>query len=710
MRQEVNAMLPIPILDDERFQEIAEQARSMIPRLAPDWTDFNHHDPGITFLELFAFLKESQQYHLDQIGPRNRQKYLKLLGVARQHRLPARTNVIVSGEGGILPAGVRLLAGEIPFETLRPVRLSRSKLSGGFTWDGQRRNDFSAGPDAASGKVRLEVFGREPRPGAVWYLRFRGEWVPEESMHLYLWLSQDWPVRRNPGEEGVVPLAQLSWEALGPEGWSPVEVLHDETRGLLYSGEVALQAKEKLCPAEQSGEEERALLGDGFWIRVRLVSGAYDVPPVVVGISDEMLPAVQRETMAACVRLPIAEGKVTEGSLLSAEGEYELYRLGEDGFWYRMENTARESGLEYTSFFLNGREEGETLLLTWRKSFERDRHLAVGDGFPHQSYQLAQKGQIYESFQLLAAEPDRPGAWSLWERVEDFDASSPEDRHYLLDEETGVVQFGDCIHGLAPEGEILIASQAVTLGPDGDVKAGRVQSIHPEDLALCGLGEEDLLIWNPDDAAGGQERESMEEGFQRCRRLLRRTDRAVTYDDYERLVRQTPGLMISNCKAVPVTRLPRQDGSLDENCVTVVVEPYSLHQERTLSPAYRENILRYLEGRRMLGTKVSLLSPEYVGITIYAEILSQPHYVDARARIQAAVDAFFCQGWEFGTPVRYSVLYGIIDTLDCVQGIESLTIDAQGKGITRGTNGDVILPYNGLAVLKSASYLVRPAE
>ena len=67
-------MLPIPVLDDEGFQEIWEQARSMIPRLAPEWTDFNQHDPGITFLELFAFLKESQQYHLDQIGPRNLQK------------------------------------------------------------------------------------------------------------------------------------------------------------------------------------------------------------------------------------------------------------------------------------------------------------------------------------------------------------------------------------------------------------------------------------------------------------------------------------------------------------------------------------------------------------------------------------------------------------------------------------------------------------
>ena len=698
-------MLPIPILDDERFEEIAEQARSMIPRLAPDWTDFNYHDPGITFLELFAFLKESQQYHLDQIGPRNRQKYLKLLGMDRQRRSPARTGAIISGAGGTLPAGVRLLAGEIPFETLRAAELSRGKLTGGFTWDGQRREPFSAGRDAASGKVRLEVFGREPQPGAAWYLRFSGPWAARDAVYLYLWVNQDWPVRRNPPEEGLVPLAALAWEVLGPEGWSPMEVLADETEGLLFSGGVALRGAAP-CPGEQAPGE----LGDGYWLRVRLVSGSYDVPPVIVGVSDEMVPTVQRETAAACIRRTVSGGLLTEGNLLASAGEYALCRQGADGFWHFVERASRETGPEGASFSLPGMDGEEVLLLTWRKAFQRERHLAVGDGFPGQSYQLAQKGQIYESFQLLVSEPDRPGAWSLWERVEDFDASTPEDRHYILDEESGMVFFGDCVHGLAPEGEILIASQAVTLGPGGNVKAGRLRDIHLEDAVQCGLDDGGLYIWNPDDAMGGQERESLEEGFRRCRRLLRRTDRAVTYDDYERLVRQTPGLMISNCKAVPVTCLPRQDGSLEENCVTVVVEPYSLHQERALSPAYRENILRYLEGRRMLGTKVSLLAPAYVGITIYAEILSQPHYVDARARIQAAVEAFFQQGWEFGTPVRYSVLYGIIDTLDCVQGIESLTIDAQGKGITRGTNGDVILPYNALAVLKSASYLVRPAE
>jgi predicted phage baseplate assembly protein len=280
----------------------------------------------------------------------------------------------------------------------------------------------------------------------------------------------------------------------------------------------------------------------------------------------------------------------------------------------------------------------------------------------------------------------------------------------VLDEEAGVLRFGDGIRGLAPEGEILIAGEADTLGQAGNVKAGRLESVQLEEPALWGLAGGEPAVWNPDNASGGSGRESDEACFLRCRRMLRQTNRAVTDRDYEELVRRTPGLMISNCRAVPANRLPRQDGSLRENWVAVVVEPFSLRRARTLSDAYEANILRYLDGRRMLGTKVTLLSPEYIDIAVYAEILSQPQYVDARERIRAAVAEYFRTGWEFGAPVLYSELYGIIDTLRCVSGIETLTIDAQGKGITRSIGGDVVLPYNGLAVLRSADIQVRPAE
>ena len=701
-------MLPIPTLDDERFHEIAENARNMIPTLNPDWTDFNEHDPGITFLELFAFLKESQQYHLDQIGPAQRGKYLKLLGLRRRRRTPARVQAAVTGPAaGTLPAGTRLLAGEIPFETERSLRFGGGRLRGGFVQNGEHRTEFDAGADAESGKLQLAVFGREAEAGAAWYLRFDGP-LPD-PVHLWLWVRRDWEVCRNPVEDDAfTPLADIAWEYLGSTGWQPLKILADETRGLLFSGEVTLAGGRDCCAAQPGGSGD---LPEGFYLRARLAGGEFDVPPVLTGMSDALVGAVQRDTLCACRVCEGAGGIFRFGGVLAAGGTCEAYLPAEDGTWRRAETVERETDVSSgeTTFSVAGGD-SRALILLWREDFAANRSLGRGTGFPGQTAELDRTGQIYGDFQLLIAEPDRPDAWRLWEKVEDFDTSGPADCHYVLDEEAGVLRFGDGIRGLAPEGEILIAGEADTLGQDGNVKAGRVESAELEHPAFWGLEGGELAVRNPDNACGGSNHESDEACFLRCRRLLRQTSRAVTDRDYEELVRRTPGLMISNCKAVPANRLPRQDGSLRENWVAMVVEPFSLRKTRVLSGAYEANILRYLDARRMLGTKVTLLSPEYIDIAVYAEILSQPQYVDARERICAAVEEYFRSGWEFGAPVLYSELYGIIDTLQCVAGIETLTIDAQGKGITRSIGGDVVLPYNGLAVLRSEDIQVRPAE
>ena len=706
-------MLPIPVLDDELFSEIVKNARNMIPRLNPNWTDYNSHDPGITFLELFAFLKENQQYHLDQIGPKNRKKYLKLLGMEQQQRAAARTTAVVSGRvpGDRLPRGTRLIAGDVTFETDCDLGLSGSRLKGGFIWDGEKSADFAAGVHAAAGKLRLEMFGREAKAGSMCYLCFDQPWVPEQPIRLQLWLCEEGPIRRNSvAGEMFVPLVQLTWEYLAHDGWKSVTVAEDETHGLLFSGRLTLKTDEQPCPAVRGdGGELCPGSGGAYWIRGRLVQGGYDVPPVLAGVSDGVAPVVQRETDALCRQMTAENGAVREESLLAAAGEYQVYLADEEGLWHPVD-AEREYDNGAALFRLPEDTEGEILLLAWRPEFSVKRQLARGDGFPCQSYSLPKKGQLPGDFVLLVEETDRPDVWSVWTRVEDLDTSGAEDRHYILDEEEGVVSFGDCIYGMAPEGRILIAGHAVTRGTGGNIKAGTLTNIRAEDLRILGGEEGEIRVHNPDDAFGGRDREQEEACFRRFRRQLRRSDRAVTDEDYERLVRQTPGLMIANCKAIPVDRIPRRDGSLDENCVTIVVEPYSPAAERVLTSAYRENILGYLEDKRMLGTKVSLLSPEYIRITIYAEILSQPQYLDAGERIRAAVEAYFQKGWEFGEPVRYSELYGILDAMDCVQRVESLTIDAQGRGISRGINGDVILPHNGLAVLHSGSYQVRPGK
>ncbi len=71
--------LPLPNLDDRRFADLVEEARGLIPNYAPEWTNHNPSDPGITLIELFAYLTEILIYRLDRVTVNNKISFLKLL-------------------------------------------------------------------------------------------------------------------------------------------------------------------------------------------------------------------------------------------------------------------------------------------------------------------------------------------------------------------------------------------------------------------------------------------------------------------------------------------------------------------------------------------------------------------------------------------------------------------------------------------------------
>lgn len=71
--------LDVPELDDREYEALLEQATKLIPAYSDEWTDFNPHDPGITILEVLAWLTETHSYQLDQITDEHREKYLRLI-------------------------------------------------------------------------------------------------------------------------------------------------------------------------------------------------------------------------------------------------------------------------------------------------------------------------------------------------------------------------------------------------------------------------------------------------------------------------------------------------------------------------------------------------------------------------------------------------------------------------------------------------------
>jgi hypothetical protein len=71
--------LPLPNLDDRRFEDLVEELRTHIPGYAPGWTDHNPSDPGITFMEMLAWLAEMLLFRLNRIPPGIYKKFLLLI-------------------------------------------------------------------------------------------------------------------------------------------------------------------------------------------------------------------------------------------------------------------------------------------------------------------------------------------------------------------------------------------------------------------------------------------------------------------------------------------------------------------------------------------------------------------------------------------------------------------------------------------------------
>ena len=73
--------LPAPNLDDRRFQNLVDDAKRLVQRRCPEWTDHNVSDPGVTLIETFAYMTDQLLYRLNRVPDRNYIKFLELIGV-----------------------------------------------------------------------------------------------------------------------------------------------------------------------------------------------------------------------------------------------------------------------------------------------------------------------------------------------------------------------------------------------------------------------------------------------------------------------------------------------------------------------------------------------------------------------------------------------------------------------------------------------------
>jgi hypothetical protein len=71
--------LQLPNLDDLRWKDLVAEGKSLIPSYAETWTNHNPSDPGITLIELFAYVSGTLMYQLNRITQADIAQFLSLI-------------------------------------------------------------------------------------------------------------------------------------------------------------------------------------------------------------------------------------------------------------------------------------------------------------------------------------------------------------------------------------------------------------------------------------------------------------------------------------------------------------------------------------------------------------------------------------------------------------------------------------------------------
>ena len=675
-------------LDDEYYDELLKEAQNVSASYYPKWTNQNYYDPGIAMLELFAMFTEVQRYYMDQIGEDTKKKYFKFLGIQQAHKTPSRSLVKMDTEENVtLLRNHKLLVGDILFEVNGAKTFVGSDIMVCMAQrDDQTLDLLSREKIEFGGKIDFYPFGKDAVQKDICYIGYdrpldaRTEWM------LYIKLFEEYKVKRNPiGENDFMPFVKLQFEYFADGRWIPMEQVEDGTRGLLFSGFISFSFHEEMDKVNVMGE-------DGYFIRIVLAEGRYDVVPCITNISMNVCEVYQRDRQVEALLVTAEDHRIKMNTYLSVTGKTSCYKVYQN-YYIPEEIRARKVSEKEDEMHLEVEADGEYLVVNYDWNMLRKEIVGYGNGFPEQMIEIDDLQVEHESLLLLVQDIEHPEWFRRWKMVEDFGASTPEDMHYVFDSATGSICFGNGYHGMCPEGEIRLIGYARTLGSDGNVKQGKQCNVF--------LREESRMhAYSICDGAGGKDEEQMESVFFRAREGLKYPSCAVTASDYEYYVWNTPGLMIENCKVIPTDSIRKFMHRVDENMIYLVVKPYGHKRGEQISKSYQTNIRGYLEQFRQVGSGIYILSPEYVDVELYVDFIAKPQYARLKERLEKEVRSYFkIYENNFGMTISYSELYGFLDRLEFVVGVRSLNLDVNGNGVIHGREGDIHLSPNGLAVL-----------
>lgn len=735
--------MPLPDikLDDRTFEELVAEAKRRIPGYTPEWTDLNESDPGITLVQLFAWLSEMIIWRLNRVPEKNFVKFLELIGIEPNPPAPAQAELTfkltTKNQTQLIPQGTRVALTEqvdgkpVIFETDDNFYAVGAELAAVQSFDGAR---FEVVTEAfrVPGKFFFPL-GRSPQRDSALYIGFDTKFPAgnpvqltvhafddplEEGKGIKAYFSktttgQDGNGTESPGtlpedENTPSPAAIAVWEYFAGKdaspGWQPLTNVRDKTSNLTRNETVTFDP-----PANPVAEKLGLLRKDEdvplFWIRNRIVE--------ILGIGFERVPRL-------------------EDVLL---------------------NTVKATNSVTVA----------------------DELLGASKGTPNQKFKLANTPVLRDRFDLQVDEGE---GYQSWKMVRDFAASNSEDRHFTLATTTGEIAFGDGEQGKIPgrltvpeeperdQPNVKAANYRWGGGAGGNAGANKITSLESSVPFVDS-------VTNLRPAIGGQDEETIDKAKLRAPETIRTRSRAVTSSDFEFLAKQTPGARISRAHALPLRHPdlepirpeftePRPEcscpkctgsgGNVNQyrgcsggmssktSCeapatkrrptstllpvpgvITVVVVPEALPDD--FKPLPSADTLRlvgqWLNQHRLITTELYVAAPKYREVEIEARVIARPTANSgqvAEALQQMLLNYFHPlrggtngTGWDFGGTVYFAETYQRILNTPGVLRLEAGAVITYVDGQPQPPCTDVFVNDDELVFSKTHKIIVSYA-
>ncbi len=463
----------------------------------------------------------------------------------------------------------------------------------------------------------------------AFYLAF-DEKFPNRTIHLYFEMDEGVDPVGTQGNQlgGAAPGAsdddivmkgpRVVWEYWDGDRFADL-LPEDFTYGFTRSGYLDFDAPRDM--------QKRVVFDtNAFWLRARLETGAYDLPPQLRAVLVNAVDALNGVTM-----------KETLGS--------------SDGSGDQLFTTANSPILAGPRVMI--------LEPDAPPAADREKILAA------------------EGPDAIREDEDGEGFWVRWHEVENFFDSEPNARHYICDAIKGEVQFGDGRKGwVPPQGRDSVKIEyRLGGGVAGNVGAHTL-TVLKQSIAFV-QGVDNLFT-----AQGGADPETIDEAKRRGTYAIKNRDRAITAEDYEQLA-LAASRRVARAKCVQAS-----DGSISLLLVPKA-EREDGEAKALPSRDLIDRVASYIDKRRLITARVNVGKPKLLPLSLELTISLKAGATadrvksDVRDRVKKLLHPLIGgpkgEGWPFGRAVGKADLYPVVEGVEGVDRITELAIIDEGK-------------------------------